>query len=345
MAFWQWCNFALGEASREPLVINVDESSIAFHWSGLSGTVVRQGGPADKIKTSALRARITYISAITHDVEIQQLLPQVLLGSTRCFTAAFVRQAAELCPRIVVWREKSGWNTHRLMALYLRLLCSQLGGLLAVRQVYLLVDLAPCHLRDSLFDLAYSLGVRLIYVPPSMTSLLQPLDTHVFAVFKHALEENWRLRKAAAPSGQLNLTTWLEVVASAIDFLSSRTWRHAFESDGILRSQQSVSDALLRKLGWSETPAIPSTIVTGALDQVLFPKSWRGNPAKYIQWNPHAEVLKDELEKLKGQRSQLRRAMRENRKAAKNAGKRKKRLLQAVGHLNSGNLLLSRSSV
>lgn len=288
MALWQWCNYALAEATREPLVINMDESSVGFHWSGLAGTVVQQGGPADKVKPSALRARVTYISAVTHDVEIQQLLPQVLLGSMRCFPAAFVRQAAELCPRIVVWREKSGWNTHRLMARYLRLLCSQLGGLLAVRQVYLLLDLAPCHLRDSLFDLAYSLGVRLLYVPPSMTCLFQPLDTHVFSIFKYALQEKWRLRKAAAPNGQVSLTSWFEVVASAVEVLSSKPWRHAFESDGILSSQQCVSDLLLRKLGWSEVPTVPSTIVAGALEQFLFPKTWRGNPAKYIQWNPHA---------------------------------------------------------
>ena len=40
------------------------------------------------------------------------------------------------------------------------------------------------------------------------------------------------------------------------------------------------------------------------------------------------EVLKDELQKLKSQQSDLRKAMRQNRKEARNANKRKKRLFQ-----------------
>ena len=163
MAFWQWCNFALKDAGDEPLVINMDESSIGFHWGALSGTVVRQGAPMDKVKSQALKARATYICAVTHDPEVQQLLPQVLLGNKRLFPAAFARHAAELCPRVVVWRENSAWNTHRLMARYLRLLCDRLGAILESRQVLLLLDLAPCHLHDSLFDLAYSLGLRLLF--------------------------------------------------------------------------------------------------------------------------------------------------------------------------------------
>ena len=197
LAFWQWCNFALREASREPLVINLDESSIGFHWSGLFGTVSDREA-TDKVKSTTAKARATYICAVTHDPEVQQLLPQVLLGNTRCFTTAFVQQAAELFPHLVVWREKSAWNTQRLMAKYLRCLGDRLGPILETRQVYLLLDLAPCHLHDSLFDLAYTLGLRFLYIPPGMTSLLQPCDSHVFAAFKHDLQETWRQRKATA---------------------------------------------------------------------------------------------------------------------------------------------------
>lgn len=288
MAFWQWCNYALKDAGAEPLVINVDESSIGFHWGALSGTVVRQGVPMDKVKSQALKARATYICAVTHDPEAQQLLPQVLLGNKRLFPAAFARHAAELCPRVVVWRENSAWNTHRLMARYLRLLCDRLGAILESRQVLLLLDLAPCHLHDSLFDLAYSLGLRLLFVPPGMTSLLQPCDTHIFAAFKHNVQESWRRRRAAAPDGQVSLELWLEIVANATKKLSSKPWKHAFESDGILGYQHRISSPLLSKLGWVDAPPVPSTMPSGGLPDCLFPLKWQGNAAKYIQWNPHA---------------------------------------------------------
>ena len=288
LAFWQWCNYALGEASREPLVINVDESSIGFHWGGLFGTVVGSGSATDKVKSTTAKARATYICAVTHDHEVQQLLPQVLLGNTRCFTTAFVQRAAELFQHLVVWREKSAWNTHRLMARCLRCLGDRLGPILDTRQVYLLLDLAPCHLHDSLFDLAYTLGLRFLYIPPGMTSFLQPCDSHVFAAFKHDLQEAWRQRKANAPAGQVTLEIWLEIVASAIAKLASKPWRRAFDSNGVIERQQQISPSLVRKLGWAQIPFAPSVPVAGTLDQFLFPINWQGSPAKYIHWNPHA---------------------------------------------------------
>ena len=138
------------------------------------------------------------------------------------------------------------------------------------------------------FDLAYTLGLRFLYIPPGMTSLLQPCDSHVFAAFKHDLQETWRQRKATALAGQVTLEIWLEIVAMAIAKLASKPWRHAFDSNGIFDRQQKASSALLRKLGWAHVPLVPSALLTGALDQFLFPVNWQGNAAKYIQWNPHA---------------------------------------------------------
>ena len=42
------------------------------------------------------------------------------------------------------------------------------------------------------------------------------------------------------------------------------------------------------------------------------------------------KVLKDELQELKSEQSDLRKAMRQNRKEARNANKRKKRLVKAL---------------
>ena len=60
------------------------------------------------------------------------------------------------------------------------------------------------------------------------------------------------------------------------------------------------------------------------------------------------EITKDELARLKRQRSDLRKAMRENRKAAKNAAKRKKRLVKALSmqiYAVQRNLSGSRSTI
>ena len=290
LAFFQWCNFALQKAEHEPepLVINVDETSLAFHWSGLVGTILRESCAADRSKLKERRARATYICAITHDAEVQKLLPQVLLGNPRSFPAKFAESAAEICPKLVIWRAKSAWCIQRLMERYFRLLSEHLAPVLTSRNVRVVLDLAPCHLHDSLFTLAHGLGLRLIYVPPGMTSSLQPCDTHYFARFKSLVQERWRQEKSGAPGGRLTILMWAKVVASVIETMSLQQWRHAFESTGILREQQCLSSALLQKFSWVEKPKVSAIMPNENLSQWLFPKNWPGNPAKYIAWDPRA---------------------------------------------------------
>ena len=290
LAFFQWCNFALQKAEHEPepLVINVDETSLAFHWSGLVGTILRESCAADRSKLKERRARATYICAITHDAEVQKLLPQVLLGNSRSFPAKFAESAAEVCPKLVIWRAKSAWCTQRLLERYFRLLSEHLAPVLTSRNVCVVLDLAPCHLHDSLFTLAHGLGLRLIYVPPGMTSSLQPCDTHYFARFKSLVQERWRQEKSGAPGGRLTILMWAKVVASVIETMSLQQWRHAFESTGILCEQQCLSSALLQKFRWVEKPKVSAITPNENLSQWLFPKNWRGNPAKYIAWDPRA---------------------------------------------------------
>ena len=91
---------------------------------------------------------------------------------------------------------------------YIRLLYEHLGDLLRLRSVYLLLDLAPCHTHDSIYELAKSKGLRLLFVPPSMTFLLQPTDAHCFSHFKFTVEEAWREQKGRASGGQVTLLMW-----------------------------------------------------------------------------------------------------------------------------------------
>lgn len=60
------------------------------------------------------------------------------------------------------------------------MLCESLEPILAHRGVYLLLDMASSHIHDSIVELCMEKGVRAILVPAALTSLVQPLDTHVF---------------------------------------------------------------------------------------------------------------------------------------------------------------------
>lgn len=48
-------------------------------------------------------------------------------------------------------------------------------------------------------------STQILYVPPAMTPVLQPCDTHVLAAFKHELQETWKQSKVAAPAPQTSV--------------------------------------------------------------------------------------------------------------------------------------------
>ena len=80
IAFFRWINAAVASAEKEPLVINMDEASLAYHVAGAVGTVLRSGKhkhlqAADRCRLSDRRGNITYIASICNDKALNEKLP------------------------------------------------------------------------------------------------------------------------------------------------------------------------------------------------------------------------------------------------------------------------------
>ena len=78
-------------AGRPPLLINMDETALGYHFGGLRGTILRQradssAAPVDRASLSDVRGHVSYLASICDDVTVQDLLPQVLLGNEHRFT-------------------------------------------------------------------------------------------------------------------------------------------------------------------------------------------------------------------------------------------------------------------
>lgn len=203
---------------RAPLVVNLDETSLAYHISGLKGLVVNGSRARDGARLADVRGHVSYLASITHDVSVQPLLPQVLLGNAHKFTVKMLEALQPNVPKNVhLWRESTAWNTHATMRRYLTLLADSLGSLVRTRYVILLLDCAAVHFHPSIERLAKEKGLRLVYVPTKMTSLLQPCDTRLFSIFKRALQENWRRRKSEIPGGVMDTMAWLTVIFKTIE--------------------------------------------------------------------------------------------------------------------------------
>ena len=291
VAYFRWVNAALAATDKEPLIINMDEVSLCYHITGIVGTVLRTQphlatGPKDRSRLSDRRGNITYMASICNDVTINQKLPQVVLGNCRRFAARLIKDATGHLPNnIVLWREKSAWNNHRLMQRFISLLCRCLGEDLVERAVYLVVDMAPCHIHPEVWATAMKKNIRMILVPAGLTGCLQPLDTHVFRQFRAKIQELWPDCKAKAERGQLLILDWLKIVAAGITtIVSGPDWQHAFERTGLSYCQALLAPSRLQHLRWEVCPELGAGLPPHGQAGRMFPRRSKANVAEWVEW-------------------------------------------------------------
>ena len=84
---------------------------------------------------------------------------------------------------------------------------------------------------------AARLQIHLLFVPTRATSLLQPLDTHVFGSLKrHLHAEQARVREADA-AGRVPRGRWIQLAQQVVPaVLVARSWEHAFAENGLAGS-------------------------------------------------------------------------------------------------------------
>ena len=297
-AYFQWLNAAISDAPpSRPLLLNMDETAIVRHTAGLRGTVVKASSKVqaavDRSSLSDRRCCVSFLACIADDVKVQAKLPQVLLGNHHVFTLQVLRALGDLPGNVTLWRQKSAWNCHATMRRWLTLLAESLGQLVHERYVILVVDVHPSHIDESIFLHARRCGVRLVYLPAKLTWLLQPCDTHVFAVFKRAVWKAWQREKAQQPNGTISTEAWLQLVCEAIQKVCVQaTWRHAFHADGLLDNQVNISPKLLEALGFGGSIALPKRLPTAEQALCIFPAGRHLDIEGYLSWQTKAERKK-----------------------------------------------------
>lgn len=289
LAYFQWINAASAAAppNRPALLINMDETALVRHASGLVGTVLKDCplklGVGDFSSLGQRRSHITYLATITHDAEVQLRLPQVLIGNEHQFPASMMKSLPTLPPNVHVWRCKSAWNSHALMRRYLSLLASSLGSILKDRCVILILDVARCHIHPTILAHAKRYGIQLVYVPALMTAELQPCDAYLFWQFKAAFRNAWRREKSNSDGGWISARQWLEVAIFAIEaVLPTTDWEVAFAAVGAVAEQSRMSVRLCHVLGWDQIPTVPEGWPSLEAAKLIFPKNLKVNLEAYV---------------------------------------------------------------
>ncbi len=119
---------------------------------------------------------------IADNAEVQLRLPQVFLASDKLVGAAVATRAS--VGNIQIWRGSSGWNTNAKLVRLLEVLADALRPWRVSHQPILFLDAASCHFTTDILHACERADLWVIPIAARLSWLVQPLDTHGFAVYK-----------------------------------------------------------------------------------------------------------------------------------------------------------------
>ena len=284
---WQWWNYAVSRvpAGKEALKLNLDETSVCLFQGGAKGALMvsqrRLGDrPPELVQhasASNRRACLTHIGLICNRPDLQRVLPQVIVGNERAFSAGdWAALQAARPSNVVLARQKSAWNSAELMVRVVKLIASVLAPYTHEVQPVLLMDACKVHIAKVVLEACVKSGIWPIIVPARMTWLLQPCDTHAFLKLKTRLKvisyPKARAR-ASASDGSLSVAEFLVALCDAIRVaLVEKLWEGAFVQDGYGRDQAWLAKYTLRQLEYEQPPEVPCAQPSFEQLQLCFPK-------------------------------------------------------------------------
>ena len=201
---------------------------------------------------------MSFIAIVCDLPDAQRLLPQVIVCNFHTLRARDVAALrARLPGNVVLLRQRSSWNNNRLCSTIVRMVAEALAPLAHLYQPVFFLDAARCHTRWNVFAAFARFGIWPIVVPSKMTWLLQPLDTHVFALFKRRVRGAVQRARCEADVDASIVEIVLLALGESIDaVLLGRMWAAAFESNGFGQGQTCVSQRVLDSLELSAAPVV-----------------------------------------------------------------------------------------
>ena len=262
----------------EPLLLNLDETRV-WRCPGGKGNVMvslrrtgRRPLPVRRASLSALRSGVTHVGLIADRPDVQAVLPQVIVHNEHLPTLRALRTVApDLPANITFVRQNSSWTNIGNLCGIIRRLAAALRPWRGRLQPILLMDCARQHLHWRVAAQAARSGIWLVYIPASMTWLLQPCDTHVFALLKAFMSAGYSELASASRTGEVTEEDWLRLVGRAVrSILQGRRWGDAFAQNGFGRASE-IRSEVRAELGPEEVPAVGNTRPSCEDLQAVFP--------------------------------------------------------------------------
>ena len=281
---WQWSQHLHRQCllqGKEPLLINLDETSVPVVFTGGKGNIVAVRGkhawrtmPRQRLGRAHVRMFFTHVGIICNKPEIQPLLPQVIFVGAHTITLAEWRDlTANLPNNVYVKRMPKGWNNTAQHRIIIRILGLILRPLLTTMQPILSLDAAPLHLAQEVLREMTSAHIWYIVVPARLTWMLQPLDSHAFVLYKNFLRRGF-IDAVGDGDTRSFMRRMLDLVIGAIRYiLQGRRWQRAFEQNGLAPNLDSISDFVRHQCGPEPLPAFPLACPTADQLRTCWPRN------------------------------------------------------------------------
>ena len=178
----------------------MDETACRLFYDGTDGILAsepiaraaRKGRLAQNVTRGQTRSVVSLVALLCEDSRVQAELPQYIIGNEHVLPATVVTQLraeGALLRNVHLVRRKSAWANDALLASIARHWGRVLASRRAHQQPILLVDACNAHLARRFLDTCSRWKIWLVYVPARLTWLVQPANTHCFALLKALLRE------------------------------------------------------------------------------------------------------------------------------------------------------------
>ena len=243
--------------------------------SELVALAARRGQLTQSASTAQTRSCLSLVAVLCNDSSLQPRLPQYILGNEHVLRASVLgelRRDVSLSPNVHILRRKSAWVNDAELAAISRHWGRVLQEHSPDKQPILLLDACSAHLGPKFLASCVRWKIWVVCVPARMTWLLQPADTHCFALLKASLRQQFHNTALTAADGQVTLKDILKHLDEGIrKIFQGRSWSEAFEGNGWSCGQGLVRQRILDTLEWPAIPQVDNCSPSLQYFQTIFP--------------------------------------------------------------------------
>ena len=201
-------------------IVNVDETAWLFYPRGLL-TWANKGSSNVSISIEGSeKDNITVLCAITAS---GTKLPMMLIAAGKT-TLVEDSQLGDVHPH---WKchSETGWTTEGTFIQYLEHLAEHFD----YKEIHLILDVYAAHKTEAVKEAANALNIKLHFIPPGCTDLLQPLDVKVFGALKSTARRLFRERYSGVKAPKVTSKDAVQNLIKAWEGLSMHIGEAAWD--------------------------------------------------------------------------------------------------------------------